>query len=81
MLQRSTSAVPVGSIQKCEGGGVREQFPYRVFRNAGSEVMIELMYQGCALFGLSRLVCQNLQTKPFEIRDTFRIRAGLYLVG
>lgn len=68
-------------MQKCEGGGVREQFPYRVFKRTGSEVMIELMYQGCALFGLSRLVCQNPQTKPFEIRDVFRIRAGLYLVG
>ena len=35
--------MPVGSLQKCGGGGVREQFPYRVFKRACSEVMIDLM--------------------------------------
>ena len=43
--------------------------------------MIDLMYQGFALFGLSRLVCQTPQTKPFEIRDLYETKVGLYQLG
>ena len=43
--------------------------------------MIDLMYQGFALFGLSRLVCQMPQTKPFEIRDLYETKVGLYQLG
>lgn len=43
--------------------------------------MIDLMYQGFALFGLSRLVCKMPQTKPFEIRDLYESKVGLYLLG